>query len=160
MADKDFIYLTEEWLQKLKEELQFLKEVRRVEIAEKLKEAISFWDLSENAEYEEARNEQAQVEIRISDVEEQLKKVKIIKEDTKAGDRINMGAIVTILNISENETQVYKIVGSTEASILGDTPKISNESPVGKMLIGKKKWDIVKVVAPSGTFEYKILNIK
>jgi len=79
------------------------------------------------------------VEIRISDVEEQLKKVKIIKEDTKAGDRINMGAIVTILNISENETQVYKIVGSTEASILGDTPKISNESPVGKMLIGKKK---------------------
>jgi transcription elongation factor GreA len=160
MADKDVIYLTGEWLQNLKAELQFLKEVKRVEIAEKLKEAISFWDLSENAEYEEARNEQAQVEIRISDVEEQLKKVKIIKEDSKWDDRINMGALVTILNISENETQSYKIVGSAEATILGDMPKISNESPVGKVLIGKRKWDVVKVVAPSGTFEYKVLNIK
>lgn len=160
MADKDVIYLTEEWLNHLKEELQNLKEVRRVEIAEKLKEAISFWDLSENAEYEEARNEQAQVEIRINDIEEQLKKVKIIKEDGKSDDKINMGSVVTILNIIENETQTYKIVGSAEATILAPEPRISNESPVGKMLIGKKKWDMVKVVAPSWTFEYKILDIK
>lgn len=152
------IYLTKEGLEKLKNELVHLKEVTRVEIAEKLKEAISFWDLSENAEYEEARNEQAQVELRISNVEEQLKNVEIIEEDT-AHDKVTMGSVVTILNTDTKEEVGYKIVGSTEADILAETPMISNESPVGKALLGKKVWDNVKVKAQSGTFEYKITEI-
>lgn len=162
MADKDTtIYLTQEWFDTIVQELNDLKLVRRKEIAEKLKEAISFWDLSENAEYEDARNEQAQVEIRIADLEEQIKNVKIIKEEKgKNEDKINMGSLVTILDIAEDEKMTYKIVGSTEASILSSEPKISNESPVGKALLGKKKWETVKVKAPSGTYEYKIMEVK
>ncbi len=152
------IYLTKEGLEKLQNELVHLKNITRVEIAEKLKEAISFWDLSENAEYEEARNEQAQVELRISNLEEQLKDVEIIKEDIKR-DKVTMGSIVTILNIDTKEEVAYKIVGSTEADILAETPMISNESPIGKAMLGKKKNDNVKVKALSGTFEYKITNI-
>jgi len=152
------IYLTKEGLEKLKNELVHLKEVTRVEIAEKLKEAISFWDLSENAEYEEARNEQAQVELRISNVEEQLKNVEIIKEDA-SHDKVTMGSVITIINLETKEELGYKIVGSTEADILAETPMISNESPVGKALLGKKLWDNVKVQALSGTFEYKITKI-
>lgn len=162
MAEKDStIFLTAEWYEQLLTELNHLKQVRRKEIAEKLKEAISFWDLSENAEYEDARNEQAQVEIRITDIEEQLKNVKIIKEDkTKKEDKVNMGTLVTILDLAEDEKLTYKIVGSTEAMILASEPKISNESPVGKALLGKKKGDVVKIKAPSGMYEYKILEIK
>ena len=152
------IYLTKEGLEKLKNELVHLKDVTRVEIAEKLKEAISFWDLSENAEYEEARNEQAQVELRISNLEEQLKNVEIIEEDVHH-DKVTMGSVVTVLNIETKEEVAYKIVGSTEADILAETPTISNESPVGKAMLGKKQWDKVKVKAPSGTFEYKITEI-
>lgn len=154
------IYLTQEWFQKLQDELINLKEVKRVEIAEKLKEAISFWDLSENAEYEEARNEQAQVELRISNLEEQLKNVEIIDEEAAHDeDKVTMGSIVTIQNLEDNETQSYKIVGSTESNILAETPMISNESPVGQALLGKKKGDKIKVKAPSGNFEYKITNL-
>jgi len=152
------IYLTKEGLAKLQNELVHLKDITRVEIAEKLKEAISFWDLSENAEYEEARNEQAQVELRISNLEEQLKDVEIIKEDVNH-DKVTMGSVVTILNIETKEEVAYKIVGSTEADILAETPMISNESPIGKAMLGKKKNDNVKVKALSGTFEYKITNI-
>ena len=152
------IYLTKEGLAKLQNELVHLKDITRVEIAEKLKEAISFWDLSENAEYEEARNEQAQVELRISNLEEQLKDVDIIKEDVNH-DKVTMGSVVTILNIETKEEVAYKIVGSTEADILAETPMISNESPIGKAMLGKKKNDNVKVKALSGTFEYKITNI-
>lgn len=152
------IYLTKEGLEKLQNELVHLKEVTRVEIAEKLKEAISFWDLSENAEYEEARNEQAQVELRISNLEEQLKDVEIIEEDIPH-DKVTMGSIVTILNTDTKEEVAYKIVGSTEADILAETPMISNESPVGKAILGKKTGDNVKVKALSGSFEYKITKI-
>lgn len=152
------IYLTKEGLEKLQNELVHLKDVTRVEIAEKLKEAISFWDLSENAEYEEARNEQAQVELRISNLEEQLKDVEIIEEDIPH-DKVTMGSIVTILNTDTKEEVAYKIVGSTEADILAETPMISNESPVGKAILGKKTGDNVKVKALSGAFEYKITKI-
>ena len=152
------IYLTKEGLEKLQNELVHLKDITRVEIAEKLKEAISFWDLSENAEYEEARNEQAQVELRISNLEAQLKDVEIIKEDVNH-DKVTMGSVVTILNIETKEEVAYKIVGSTEADILAETPMISNESPIGKAMLGKKKNDNVKVKALSGTFEYKITKI-
>lgn len=158
---EDVIYLTQDGYQKLVDELNQLKNIKRVEIAEKLKEAISFWDLSENAEYEEARNEQAQVEIRIAELEDQLKKVQIIKEATwKKEDKVMMGAVVTILDVNENEKQTYKIVWPTESSILAELPKISNESPIGKAILWKKKGDTVKLKAPSGVFEYKILEVK
>lgn len=158
---EDVIYLTQDGYQKLVDELNQLKNIKRVEIAEKLKEAISFWDLSENAEYEEARNEQAQVEIRIAELEDQLKKVQIIKEAIwKKEDKVMMGAVVTILDVNENEKQTYKIVWPTESSILAELPKISNESPIGKAILWKKKGDTVKLKAPSGVFEYKILEVK
>lgn len=152
------IYLTHEGLEKLQNELVHLKDVTRVEIAEKLKEAISFGDLSENAEYEEARNEQAQVEKRILDLEEQLKNVEIIEEDMDH-DKVTMGSEVTIKNLETKEESSYKIVGSTEANILAETPMISNESPVGKSVLGKKTGDKVKVSAPSGKFEYQVIKI-
>ena len=155
------IYLTKEWLKKLENELQHLKEVTRVEIAAKLKEAISFWDLSENAEYEEARNEQAQVEVRIAEIEDQLKNVEIIKEETtkKAKDVVNMWSTVTIVNTENKEELTYKIVGSTESDILAKNPTISNDSPVWNAILWKKKWDTVKVKALAWIFEYKILKI-
>ena len=152
------IYLTHEGLEKLQNELVHLKDVTRVEIAEKLKEAISFGDLSENAEYEEARNEQAQVEKRSLDLEEQLKNVEIIEEDMDH-DKVTMGSIVTIKNLESKEEAAYKIVGSTEANILAETPMISNESPIGKSILGKKTGDKVKVSAPSGKFEYQVTKI-
>lgn len=159
MTDK-LIYVTAEWLAKLQEELNYLKETKRVEIAEKLKEAISYWDLSENSEYEDARNEQAQVEKRILDLEEQLKNVVLIDETKKDENKVKIWALVTVSWWEKNETETYKIVGTTESDILSTPPKISNESPIGKALIGKKKWDKVKIKAPGGTFEYKIEEIK
>lgn len=156
----DAILVTQEWLLKLQEELNHLKTVTRVEIAAKLKEAISFWDLSENSEYEDARNEQAQVELRISDLEDQLKRVEIIKEAVDKTEKVSMGSIVEIENIETKEKESFKIVGSTESDILAELPAISNDSPVWNAVLWKKKWDKVKVKAKSGEFEYKILSIK
>lgn len=158
MADK--ILLTEEWLLKLKNELKHLKEVKRIEIAEKLKEAISFWDLSENSEYEDARNEQAAVEKRISDLEIDLKNVEIIKEDNKSKDKVTVWSIVSIENIDSKEKEKFKIVGSTEANILDDLPKISNESPVWLSLLWKKKGDTVKVTSNAWKMDYKIISLE
>jgi transcription elongation factor GreA len=130
MSDQ-IIYLTQEGLEKLQEEHRSLKEEKRVEIAEKLKEAISFGDLSENSEYEDARNEQAQVELRITEVEDQLKRVEIIKEEKTTGaKKINMGMTITISEADSKEKELYKIVGTTEADILAEIPTISNESLV------------------------------
>ena len=158
MADK--IFVTQEWLKKLQEELKYLKEVKRVEIAEKLKEAISFWDLSENSEYEDARNEQAAVEKRISDLEIQLKNVEIIEEDKSSKDKVTMGSVVTIENLKDKTKETFKIVGTTEADILAELPRISNDSIVWKALLWKKKWDIVKVKPEAWVVEYKIIKIE
>ena len=158
MAEK--IFVTKEWLKKMQEELKYLKEIKRVEIAEKLKEAISFWDLSENSEYEDARNEQAQVEKRIVDLEAQLKNVEIIEEDKSLKDKITMWTIVEIEYIETKQREKYEIVGTTEADILANIPRISNESPVWKSLLWKKKWDKVVVTAENWKTEYKIINIK
>jgi len=154
------ILVTKEGLQKLQDELEHLKSVKRVEIAAKLKEAISFWDLSENSEYEDARNEQAQVELRISDLEEQLKHVELIDESESKWEKVGMWSIIEIQNIEWTDKESYKIVGSTEADILAETPTISNESAVWKAMLWKKKWDKVKVKTKSGAFEYKIISIK
>lgn len=160
-VEKNYVYVTLEWLQKLEQELKFLREERRVEIAEKLKEAISFWDLSENAEYEEARNDQAQVELRISELEDQLKNVKIIKEEKSTKEnRVIIWKEVTILNLESDEEWAYKIVWTTESSILAEIPKISNDSPIWKALLWKNIWDVVKVKSYAWTTEYKIVSIK
>ncbi len=157
------IYLTQEGLAKLKEELRSLKEEKRVEIAEKLKEAISYGDLSENSEYEDARNEQAQVELRITELEDQLKRVEIIKEETKSKSwekKINMWMQITIQEVWEKQTEHYKIVGTTEADILAELPTISNESPVGKAVLGKKKGDTFSLKNGAGEkIEYTILEV-
>ena len=132
------IFVTKEWLKKLQDELTNLKDVQRVEIAAKLKEAISFWDLSENSEYEDARNEQAAVELRISDLEEQLKNVEIIKEKATKWEKVIMWGTVVLENIATKVKESYKIVGSTESDIMAEVPMISNDSPVGKAVLWKK----------------------
>jgi transcription elongation factor GreA len=160
-AVKNIIYVTTEWLKNLEDELKHLKNAKRLEIAEKLKEAISFWDLSENSEYEEARNEQAQVEVRIAEIEDQLKNIKIIKEvEWTTVDRVVIWKEVKILNLETKEEWVYKIVWTTESSILADVPKISNDSPMGKVLLWKNVWDIIKVKSYAWLTEYKVISIK
>ncbi len=156
---ENLIYITAEWLAKLQSELYELKNIKRVEIAEKLKEAISFWDLSENSEYEDARNEQAQVEKRILDLEEQFKNISLIDETGKNENKVKIWALVSIREWEKNELETFKIVGTTESDILLSVPKISNESPIGKALLGKKKWDKIKVKTPWWVFEYKIEEI-
>ena len=158
MADK--IFITAEWFKKLKDELIHLKDVERVNIAERLKEAISFWDLSENAEYEEARNIQSQVEVRISELEDQLKNAKIIDESKKDCSKVNMGDTIKIKEIENWEELTFLVVGTTESDVLSVPMKISNESPIWKTLMWKKKWITIKIKSNSGVKEYKILEIK
>ncbi len=161
MSDQ-IIYLTQEGLEKLQEEYRYLKDDKRIEIAEKLKEAISFGDLSENSEYEDARAEQAQVELRITEVEDQLKRVELIKEDKKTtgAKKVNMGMTITVCETGSKEKEQYKIVGTTEADILAEIPTVSNESLVGKAVLGKKKWDMFKLKNGAGeSIEYKILEV-
>jgi transcription elongation factor GreA len=151
--------VTKEGLKKLKEELENLKNVRRKEVAQRLKEAISYGDLSENSEYEEAKNEQAFVEGRIIDLERKIKSAKVISEkDGKVKD-VNVGTTVTIRNISESdaEDETYTIVGATEADPFEN--KISNESPIGKALLSHIRGDEVEVQSPSGTDRYEILKV-
>ena len=161
MAKK--VLLTKEWLVEIQEELTGLKEVKRVEVAEKLKEAISYWDLSENSEYEDARNEQAQVELRIQELEDILKNYELVdtKEGSKKEKKVNIWSTVTIKHSSDShkwEKETYKIVGTTESDIYEG--KISNESPIWKALLGKTTWDVVSVKSPAWIFEYEILEIK
>jgi len=158
MADK--ILITKEGLVKLEAELKHLKEVKRVEIAEKLKEAISFWDLSENSEYEDARNEQAALEKRILDIEADLKNIEIITEDKSSKDKVSMWTIVTIENTLNKEKETFKIVGTTEADILADLPRISNESLVWKAILWANKGDKVKVKSEAWVTEYKIIKLE
>lgn len=136
--------LTKEGLAEIQAELVELKEVRRVEVAEKLKEAISYGDLSENSEYEDARSEQAQIELRILELEEIIKNHEIVdvKKASKKQMGIIVGSFVTVLSSESDKQESYSIVGSTEADIFEN--KISNESPIGKILIGKNVGDIVK----------------
>ena len=157
MADK--IFVTQEWLKKLEEELTQLKEVERVKIAERLKEAISFWDLSENAEYEEARNIQSQVEVRISELESQLKNIEIIDESKKDLSKVNMWDNIKLKKLETWEEIEFLLVGTTESDVLANPMRISNESPVWKSLMGKKKGATVKVKSNAGVQEYKILEI-
>ena len=150
--------LTYQGLQKLEEELQNLKVVRRKEVAQKIKEAREQGDLSENAEYDAAKDEQRDSEARIEDIEKILKNAEVVVEEEVELDKISIGCKVKILDVEENEELEYKIVGSTEANSLKG--KISNESPVGKALLGAKIGDVVKVETHVGELEYKVLEIQ
>ncbi len=161
-VDSEDMLITKEGLKKLKEELDFLKTTKRQEIAQRLKEAVSYGDLSENAEYEEAKNDQAFIEGRILELEKQIKNAKIITEGAlmKAanGKIIDIGSTVTVRNKTDNdEPETYTIVGSMEADPIEH--KISNESPIGKALLTHEKGDIVDVIAPAGKFKYEILKV-
>lgn len=149
--------LTYQGLKKLEDELQELKVVRRKEVAAKIKEAREQGDLSENAEYDAAKDEQRDIEARIEDIEKILKNAEVVVEEEVDLDKISIGCNVKILDIEFDEELEYKIVGSTEANSLKG--KISNESPVGKALLGKQVGDIVKVETLGGEFEYKVLSI-
>ncbi|MBI5421802.1 transcription elongation factor GreA [Candidatus Peregrinibacteria bacterium] len=154
------VLVTKDGLAKLKEELKHYKEVRRKEIAQRLKEAISYGDLSENSEYEEAKNEQAFVEGRIIELEKMVDNSHIISDNAKSTDKlIQIGTTVTVQNMTEeDEPETYTIVGSTEADPTAQL--ISNESPIGSAILGKTKDDVVKVKVPAGLYEYKILKVK
>ena len=149
--------MTEEGLKALEEELQDLKVNRRKEVAQKIKEAREQGDLSENAEYDAAKEEQRDIELRIEEIDKILKNAELVVDDDIDSSVINIGCTVKIKDLEFNEEMEYKIVGSTEANSLKG--KISNESPVGKALIGAKKGQTVEVEAPSGVLKYKILEI-
>ncbi|PJC36491.1 transcription elongation factor GreA [Candidatus Peregrinibacteria bacterium CG_4_9_14_0_2_um_filter_53_11] len=159
IKDDKVTLITKEGLEKLKEELVFLKDVKRKEVAERLKEAISYGDLSENAEYEESKNEQAFVEGRILELEEKIKYAKIITGAAKGSVQVQLGATVVIRNLTKRgPDEEYIIVGSTEADPINH--KISNVSPVGKALLDKQQGATVEVIAPSGTIKYEIIKVK
>jgi len=157
MVDKKNI-LTYEGLRQLEEELQDLKVNRRKAVAEKIKEAREQGDLSENAEYDAAKDEQRDIEARIEEIERILKNAEVVVEDEVDVDVINIGCKVKVLDLEYNEEMEYKLVGSTEANSLKG--KISNESPVGQALLGARIGDIVNVETHSGTIQYKILEIQ
>lgn len=156
MATKQIV-LTYEGLVKLEQELEELKTVKRKEIAEKIKQALSFGDLSENSEYDEAKNEQAMVETRIVQIENMLKNAKVLEEDEIGTDIVSIGSKVKVYDVEFEEEVEYFLVGSTEANPL--LLKISDESPLGSALIGKKVGDEVDVLAPGGVCIYRILEI-
>ena len=149
--------LTSEGLKKLEEELDELKSVKRREVAEKIKVALGYGDLSENSEYDEAKNEQGLIEARIAEIEATLKNVKIIDEDNLSTEHVQLGNTVTVKDIDEDEILVLHIVGSKEVDV--EAGKISDESPIGKALIGHSKGDVVDVEAPAGIFKFEIIDI-
>ena len=157
MGEKEFI-LTQEGYDNLEKELERLKTVERYEIAERIKVALGFGDLSENSEYDEAKNAQAQNEIKIAELEEKIKYAKIIDESEVDLETVQVGNIVKVLDIEFNEEIEYTIVGSTEVNLAEN--RISNESPIGSALLGAKKGAIIDVEAPAGIIQYKILSIK
>lgn len=157
MADKKNI-LTYEGLRLLEEELQDLKVNRRKEVAQKIKEAREQGDLSENAEYDAAKDEQRDIEARIEEIDKILKNAEVVVEDEVEVDVINIGCKVKILDLEYNDEMEYKIVGSTEANSLKG--KISNESPVGSALLGARVGDTINVDTHSGVIQYKILEIQ
>lgn len=157
MGEKEFL-LTQEGYDKLEKELEKLKTETRYEIAERIKVALGFGDLSENSEYDEAKNAQAQNEMKIAELENKLKYAKIIDESEIDTKTVQVGNVVKVLDMEFNEEVEYTIVGSTEVDLSQN--KISNESPIGMALLGKKVKDVVDVQAPAGVLKFKVLAIK
>ena len=154
MAD---IWLTQEEIKKREDRLEFLKGPRRLEIAEALKVARAFGDLSENAEYDAAKNEQAKNEYDIVQLEDELKNAKVIDESALDNSVVNVGATVTFLDMENHTKAAYRIVGSAEADPLNK--RISNESPIGKGLLGRRIGEVAEIVAPGGTLKLKVIAI-
>jgi|SRR3712207_5629423 len=157
MSDSKKYIMTYEGVKKIEDELEFLKTVKRKEITEKIKVALSFGDLSENSEYDEAKNEQAFLEGKIVQLENMLKNATIIDESDIPKDIVGVGTKVLVMDYEFDEEVEFFIVGSAEADPMEN--KISNESPVGEALIGKKAGDIVEVIVPDGISKYKILSV-
>ncbi|MCI9272994.1 MAG: transcription elongation factor GreA [Clostridiales bacterium] len=151
------VLLTDEGLRNLEQELEYLKTVKRKEIAEKIKVALSFGDLSENSEYDEAKNDQAITEARIADIESMLKNVKIIDESELTTEVIHIGSKIKVNDVEFDEVCDYQIVGSNEADPANG--RISDESPVGKGLLGHKVGDRVEIETPAGTMVYEVMEI-
>ncbi len=155
---KDVI-LTPEGLQKLKEEIEYLSTEKRREIADRIRIAREFGDITENAEYDHAKNEQAMLEHRIAQLEERLLSARVIDKKEISKDVVSVGSKVRLRDVAAKETVEYHIVGSAEANPAEQ--KLSNESPVGKAIIGRKKGETVEVITPrGGSLKYKILDIK
>ena len=157
MEEQDVI-LTQEGYDNLEAQLEDLKTRERSEIAERIKIALSYGDLSENSEYDEAKNAQSANEDKILELEGKLRRAKIIDESEIDTKTVQIGNLVKLLDIEFNEEVEYTIVGSTEVNLAEN--KISNESPLGKALLGQKKGKIVEVNAPAGVIKYKILSLK
>ena len=158
MDEKKEVILTQEGYDKLEEELNFLRTEKRAEIADRIKVALGFGDLSENSEYDEAKTAQAENETRIVELEDKLRHAKIIDQKDINTETVQVGNIVKVLDMEFDEKIEYQIVGSTEVNLAEN--KISNESPLGAALLGAKKNNVVEVNAPAGVMKYKILSIK
>jgi transcription elongation factor GreA len=150
--------LTPEGLEKLKEEIAYLTTDKRREVAERIKHAREFGDISENSEYDDAKNEQAMLEQRIIQLQERLSRARLIESEDVPKGIVAVGTRVRLRDIDAKETIEYVIVGSAEAN--PREQKLSNESPVGKAIIGKKKGETVEVAAPRGSLKYKIMDVK
>ncbi|AJA49767.1 transcription elongation factor GreA [Clostridium pasteurianum DSM 525 = ATCC 6013] len=157
MSEAKKYVMTYEGLKKLEEELEYLKTTKRKEVTEKIKVALSFGDLSENSEYDEAKNDQAFLEGRIIQLENMLKNATIVDEADIPKDKVNVGSLVKVKDYEFDEEVDFLIVGSAEADPLKN--KISNESPIGSALIGKKVGEIVEVQVPDGINKFEILEI-
>lgn len=150
--------MTQAGKEKLEQELEYLKSVKRKEVVERIKIARSFGDLSENSEYDSAKEEQAFVEGRITTIENMIRNAKIISEDEMSGDTVTLGRSVTFIELPDGEEETYTIVGSAEADPFNG--KISNDSPIAKSLIGHKVGEEVKVQTPGGEMDVRIITIK
>ena len=150
--------MSEERLQALKDELDYLQTVREKEVAEQIKEARSFGDLSENSEYDEAKSEQGKLYSKIAEIKDLIENAEVIDESTVAKDIVAMGSTVTVVEQGTKETEVYRLVGSQEANPLEG--RVSDDSPFGAALMGHKKGDIVKLEVPAGTLKFKITKIE
>jgi transcription elongation factor GreA len=151
------VILTPEGHKKLKQEIEYLSNEKRREVAERIKTAREFGDIAENAEYDDAKNEQALLEHRIAQLEERLRNARVITKKEISKDVVSIGSRVKLRDVDANSTVEYWIVGSAEANPA--EAKLSNESPVGKAIIGKKKGETVEVTAPRGTLKFKIMDI-
>ena len=152
------LVMTQEGLDNLKKRLEYLKTVKRYEVAARIKTAREYGDLSENAEYDEAKSEQGFVEGEISELEAKIKKVKVIDDNVIHTEDVGVGSIVKVKDLEFGDTEEYKIVGSAESDIAQN--KLSNESPVGRGLIGAKVGQVVTIPIPDGEVQYEILDIR
>lgn len=157
MEENKAVLLTQEGYDKLEKELEYLRTEKRAEVAERIKIALGFGDLSENSEYDEAKTAQAENEAKIADLENKIRYAKIIDESEIDTKTVQVGNIVKVFDMEFEEEETYTIVGSTEVDLSQN--KISNESPIGIALMGAKKNQIVEVNAPAGIIKYKVLSI-